>query len=297
MLHRADEVAARILAPRGAYVTPFDSAGWSLAPGAISGMVVSPFGFHIIRRPPLAEVRGQIEQYLQFMAGRQLDSLYMDSLGTAKHVQIKSGAPALVRSALENNEDYRTSGKALATYDGGKFTVRDMLRWTGSMPQDFASQLRSATDSQIVGFVRALTQNVLLLEDAKEHGVGLSAEEYAYLQMSYAAGLDTLRRVLGLTADVIDTSAAEGVRAGAAATTVNYYIGKLLTRQAAARAIPGPLVSYLRDRMSYDVNMAGVGRAVEIAMAQRDSAAAQTPAGQAIPSGPAPAPQLQGGSR
>src|SRR5688572_3808022 len=88
-------------APRGAYVTPFDSAGWSLAPGALSGMVVSPFGYHIIRRPPLAEVRGQIEQYLQFMAGRQLDSLYMDSLGTAKHVEIKSSAPALVRAALE----------------------------------------------------------------------------------------------------------------------------------------------------------------------------------------------------
>jgi hypothetical protein len=284
-------------APRGAYVTPFDSAGWTLRSGEVSGIVVSPFGYHIIRRPPLAEVRGQIEQYLQFMAGRQLDSLYMDSLGTAKHLEVKSGAAGMVRTALENVEDHRTSGKPLSTYDGGKFTVRDLLRWTGSMPQDFTAQLKAATDSQISGFVRALTQNVLLLEDAKEHGVGLDAQEYAYLQMSYSAGLDTLRHVIGLTAEVVDTSATASDRERAAAATVNAYVGKLLARQAAARAIPGPLTSFLRDRLSYKVNMAGVSRAVELAMTRRDSVQAQTPAGQALPGGPAMAPQVQGGTR
>src|SRR5207253_355652 len=43
--------------PRGQFVPAFDSAAWALAPGGLSGVVRSPFGFHIIRRPPLAEVR------------------------------------------------------------------------------------------------------------------------------------------------------------------------------------------------------------------------------------------------
>ena len=43
--------------PRGQWVAAFDSAAWTLPPGAMTGVVRTPFGFHIIRRPPLAEVR------------------------------------------------------------------------------------------------------------------------------------------------------------------------------------------------------------------------------------------------
>src|SRR6266852_1721507 len=43
--------------PRGQFVPTFDSAAWALAPGALSGVVRSPFGYHIIRRPPLAAAR------------------------------------------------------------------------------------------------------------------------------------------------------------------------------------------------------------------------------------------------
>ena len=35
---------------RGQYVAPFETAGWELAPGGVSGIVRSPFGFHVIRR-------------------------------------------------------------------------------------------------------------------------------------------------------------------------------------------------------------------------------------------------------
>src|SRR5207244_4537219 len=43
--------------PRGQFVPAFDSAAWTLPPGAMTGIVRTPIGFHIIRRPPLAEVR------------------------------------------------------------------------------------------------------------------------------------------------------------------------------------------------------------------------------------------------
>src|SRR5437868_7239040 len=140
-------------APRGAYVTPFDSAAWTLHPGEISGVVASPFGFHIIRRPPLAEVRPALEEYLQYNAGRRLDSLYMDSLGTARHLSVKSSSPAALRAALDDPEGGRRSSKSLSTYDGGGLTVREMLRWTGSMPPQMVAQLKSATDTQMTGFV------------------------------------------------------------------------------------------------------------------------------------------------
>ena len=286
-------------APRGAYVTPFDSAGWLLRPGELSGLVASPFGFHILRRPALPEVRAQLQEYLEYSAGRRLDSLYMDSLGSARHLKVKSSAPTALRTALNDPEGSRTSSKALATYDGGKLSVREMLRWTGSMPPQMISQLKSATDSQMSAFVRALTQNLLLIEDARSNGIGLTPEEFGILRATYLAGLDTLRYTVGVTQDLNDTTASEADREQAVLQQISVYVGRLLRREAPARAIPGPMTWYLRDRVPYRLNMAGITRAAELALAQRDSAQAGQAPEQALPGPPSSTPQVapQGGGR
>lgn len=58
---------------RGQMVGPFDQVAFTLAPGATSDLVETQFGYHIIRvaekkeagAVPLADVRPQLEQYLQ----------------------------------------------------------------------------------------------------------------------------------------------------------------------------------------------------------------------------------------
>lgn len=287
-------------APRGAYVTPFDSAGWSLRSGEISGVVASPFGFHILRRPPLAEVRIQLQDFLEYSAGRRLDSLYMDSLGASRHLDVKSNAPATLRAALDDPEGSRNSSKTLASYDDGKLSVREMLRWTGAMPAQMISQLKSATDSQMSGFVRALAQNLLLIDDARANHVDLTAEEYGFLRAGYLAGIDTLRYTIGMTSAVTDTTASLADREHAAELQIASYIGRLLKREAPARAIPGPMTWYLRDRLPYKLNTAGVARAAEVALARRDSSQAGQPQQPALPGAPSAVPQIggpQGGGR
>ena len=284
-------------APRGAYVTPFDSAAWTLAPGAISGVVISPFGFHVIRRPPLAEVRTQLQEFLEYSAGRRLDSLYMDSLGTARHLSVKSGVPAILRVALDDPEGGRNSTKSLATFDRGSLTVREMLRWTGSMPPQMVAQLKSATDTQMTGFVRALAQNLLLIDDARANGAKLTPEENAFLRTNFLATLDTLRYTLGVTADVADSTASMADREKAAQLQVSSYIARLLRREAPARAIPGPMTWYLRDRLPYRLNSAGIARGAELALARRDSTQVG-PQPRAMPGAPSAVPQVtppQGG--
>src|SRR5260370_32185506 len=70
--------------PRGQFVPAFDSAAWALAPGALSGVVRSPFGYHIIRRPPLGEVRDSFRVDLERARASHVDSLFFDSLTTAQ---------------------------------------------------------------------------------------------------------------------------------------------------------------------------------------------------------------------
>src|SRR6266853_948260 len=64
---------------RGQFVPEFDQAACELAPGAVSAVVKSQFGYHIIRRPTLAEVRDSFRVLLQERIASHDDSIYVDS--------------------------------------------------------------------------------------------------------------------------------------------------------------------------------------------------------------------------
>src|SRR5207249_1529129 len=114
--------------PRGQFVPAFDSAAWTLPPGAMTAVVRTPFGFHIIRRPPLAEVRDSFRADLENSRTAQFDSLYLDSLAKQRQLKIGSGAPALVRQAVPQIVSARRDTRPLATYRGGTFQVKDLAR-------------------------------------------------------------------------------------------------------------------------------------------------------------------------
>jgi len=114
--------------PRGQFVPAFDSAAWTLPPGAMTAVVRTPFGFHIIRRPPLAEVRDSFRADLENSRTAQFDSLYLDSLAKQRQLKIGSGAPALVRQAVPQIVSARSDNRTLVTYRGGTFQVKDLAR-------------------------------------------------------------------------------------------------------------------------------------------------------------------------
>src|SRR5690606_20884761 len=149
--------------PRGAFVPAFDSAGWALAPGATSGLVETPFGYHIIRRPALDAVRDRIEQHLVRLAGSQLDSVYMDSLATANRLEISDNAVSAIRSAVQAPREHLGSTRKIATFNGGALTAGELVRWIQVLPPQYQQQIRDAGDEDLKGFARVLAQNLLLL--------------------------------------------------------------------------------------------------------------------------------------
>lgn len=255
-------------APRGKWVTAFDSAGWALAPGAMTGLVETPFGYHIIRRPPVAEIRNRLVVHLREALGQQLDSTYLDSLGIQRKLKVAKNAPELVREALGDKGEAIRSTKPLATYTGGQFTVAQLIRWVTALGPQWAADLPTRPDSGLTQFVKLLAQNQLLLAQADSAGIQVDGVEWASMNQRYHQLLDTLRLSLDLYGgDITDPTVSKEERGKVAALKVATFWDRVATGSGRPRPIPGPVSFVLRRDGEYHVDRRGVAAAVQRAQA------------------------------
>jgi hypothetical protein len=279
--------------PKGRFVPAFDSAGWSLAPGATSGVVETQFGYHIIKRPAADAVRDRLTAYLAQSAGGRLDSIYMDSLAILNQIKIEKGAAKAMRAAAEEPEEARRSKKKLATFKNGELTVGEFMRWIQALPPQYAAQLKQADDTMLTQFAKVLSQNILLLRQADSAKIRVTPEEWSAMAAGYRAQVDTLRGEMGLdTTALWDSTVAVADRNKVAAGKVEQYFDRLVSGKSRLRPLPSALATLLRDRSSYRVHDSGLNRAVELAEAERaktDTSKAKTGPLQPAP-GPAPIP-------
>ena len=291
-------------APRGKWVTAFDSAGWTLAPGQRTGLVESPFGWHIIRRPPPSEVKDKLLAYARERVGTVLDSIYLDSLGVRRGLKIERNAPEAMRDAMTNRDKANSSTTALARYDKGTLTVADFMKWVNALGPQWAADLAARPDSQLTQFVRLLAQNQLLLQQADSAGIHPTEVEWASMMQQFKGQVDTIKMSLGLSAaDFTDVGSSEADRVRAASLRIESYWDQVAKGGPRPRPIPPQLAATLRSEMEHRTDQAGLLRAVELAkeMKAKSDAAGTGPVGNTgptpgvVPGAPQPAAP-QGGS-
>lgn len=282
--------------PRGQFVPAFDSVAWALAPGAMSGVVRSPFGYHIIRRPPFAEVRDSFRVGLETARTIHDDSLYLDSLARARDLRVESGAPALVRQAVPQLALVRDDRRVLATYKGGTFRVEDMARWLLALGPNQLRGFATATDLQLRQYVRVLAERDLLLEQADRAGVRLTPADWGQVRDDYDSVVTRLETLTKLTPKLLaDSGPTEKGRTDLAMAHVNGYMDRAITAQTEPfYPVPTFLAGALRRGESWSLNEAGIARALERAQAMRgvaDSGLRSPPAsGLKHAPGPPPVP-------
>src|SRR5438034_591510 len=226
--------------PRGQFVPAFDSAAWTLPPGAMTAVVRTPFGFHIIRRPPLAEVRDSFRVDLENSRTTQLDSLYLDSLANQRKLKIESGAPALVRQAVPQIVSARSDSRTLATYKGGTFRVKDLARWLLALDPNDVRGISAASDAQLNQFIKVLAQREMLLVEVDKAGVRLSPDDWRRLRSQHDSAVARLEGLLDVSPQLLkDSAATPAARVQLAMAHVDRYVDQAATR-GTAPSYPGP---------------------------------------------------------
>lgn len=258
---------------RGQFVQAFEDAAWQLAPGGVSPVVKSPFGYHIIRRPPLAEVRDSFRTSLEERLAFRLDSLYLDSLTTQRRIEPVSRAAALVRGAAQDLDDARNSSRVLVKYRGGSFRMKHLVRWLAALDPSVAQALPQATDEQINQFLKVVVQRQLLLEQADAAGVTLSADDWRQLRAQHDSAITILSAVLNLTPAILrDSASTADARRALAMSRVQDYFDRVVRGRARFYPVPPFLGETLRARGEWSVEQAGIQRALERAKELRATA-------------------------
>src|SRR3989475_9942996 len=288
--------------PRGQFVPAFDSAAWTLPPGAMTAVVRTPFGFHIIRRPPLAEVRDSFRADLENSRSARLDSLYLDSLANQRQFKIVSGAPALVRQAVPQIVSARSDTRTLATYKGGTFQVKDLARWLLALDPYDVRGIATASDAQLNQFLKVLAQRELLLTEVDRAGVQLNPGDWRQLRAEHDSAVARLEGLLGVSPQLLkDSAATPAARVQLAMAHVDHYVDQAVT-QGTAPVFPVPpfLAGALRQGQPWSLNEGGIARAVESAQAIRaadTTVRAAPPTGLKRAPGPPPVAAESGGRR
>src|SRR2546423_5813371 len=279
--------------PRGQFVPAFDSAAWTLPPGAMTAVVRTPFGFHIIRRPPLAEVRDSFRVDLENSRTAQLDSLYLDSLANRRQLKIESGAPAMVRQAGPQIASAPSDNRPPATYPGGTFHVKDLARWLLALDPNDVRGISAASDAQLNQFIKVLAQRAMLVVEVDKAGVRLSPDDWRRLRSEHDSAVARPGGLLDVSPQLLkDSAATPAARVQLAMAHVDRYVDQAVTRGTAPfYPVPPFLAGALRQDQPWSVNEAGIARALKSAQAIRAADTTARPA--ATPGfkpGPGPPP-------
>lgn len=250
------------LVRRGDLVSSFENAAFALAPGAFSEVVETEFGFHIIRRPRLEEVRPMFTRLVADEIAASAESEIGAGLLSGAHLAVQPDAAARTRGMARDPWSALDRDDALVRHDGGVLRGADVARALLLTPAATRDALRQASDVEVEGFLRGLVLRGLLAARADSLGVPAETATAGEAARRYRDGIEAVWRAANISPDSV-AAVADPDRL--AAERVDRYIESVAARRVAPAAVPPLLTVALLEGEDWNVDMRAVGAAVESA--------------------------------
>lgn len=277
------------LIARGEQPPAIENAAFALAPGEFSQVVEAADGYHILRRPPLAEIRDRFRTEVQHRIEDDFDRAFLAGLPSRWDVTVRQGIGPVVRRLGQDPLRAKASGEVLGTYRGGKFRVSDLAKWLQAMPMNVRQQLATASDSQVTQLVSSVMRNAVLLREARDSGITTTPEFRAEMADQLRRRTALVSALLGFPVDTLPAlrglSAAE--RQKLVQGRVLAYLDAIAHESKRLQTVPPFLADTLRAEADWHLIPAGVDRVLDRARQLRAALNAQP---QLAPQAPDTAP-------
>jgi len=261
----------------GQTLPEFEQVAFSLEPGELSEVTETYYGYHIIRRPTLHEVRQDFEGRIGVVLLEQWKELLLRELTERRGVRITDDGPEIMRAAADR--PFRVlalePGKVIGTYDGGSLTDVGFVRWLQAWPGEEHISVADASDEELRDMATRAVQNDILHLEAKEVGAAVPPEQYAEILVALEEKLDRLRGVLRVDS-VMARANGLNERRQVAQEVLDEYFTRTAGTLRDMVIVPPFLAAKLRSERRWSFSYAGLNKGIQRAVelrAARDSTA------------------------
>lgn len=258
---------------KGQMVPQFEQGTMATAPGEISPVIESQFGYHIIYRSTYAEAKGDVAPQLVQVGMASAESTFVAGLEKEAGMEVKDNAVATLRTVSGDLTANLGNSAVLASLKGGNFTARDAAMLLLSIPQrgQLIQQIAQAPDSVVrEQLVKPMVRTELVLRAAKAAGTKLDTAEVGQVRRSFSSALQAAWNGLGVSPQVLADSAKEpSTKATFAAARVETMLDRVVAGQVPLVQVPVPVELALRKKYPASFSLAALDKAVEKAKAVR----------------------------
>ena len=207
-------------------------------------------GFVIVHRTSLEDARSELAASLLAAVNAHGDSIFADSVATARHLRVAADGVSRLRSAL-NTTAAGNDTATLASFQGGGLTTRRAFDWLGAIQDLTRGTIDARSDSGLARILPWMARSELLAHVARELGVDVTWKDLAGARAQFVAALAPLQnqfRGLDETRTRKVDSLVVALGRGESVPTMPGILSQLLRRRATLAINQGPMSAVI-DRL------------------------------------------------